>query len=186
MTNILRRAAHVGVAATTALGLGLTLGACGGGSGDAAQEVGADAVRAALEEGGDLLIWAWEPTLQATVDAFVAEYPQVNVELVNVGSGADHYTALQNALTAGSGIPDIAQIEYMAVEQFNMTGDLADLTPFGAAELEDRFVPSSWDAVATGDGIFGMPIGGGPMVLFYRADVLAEHGIAAPQRRGTR
>jgi len=180
MTRSIRRITRAGIAAAAVAGLGFTLTACGNDAPQNEVVVSEDAVQAALDQGGDLLVWAWEPTLQATVDAFRAEYPQVNVQLVNVGSGAAHYTALQNAIAAGSGIPDIAQIEYMAIEQFNITHDLADLAPFGAAELADRFVPSAWDAVTSGDGIYGMPIGGGPMVLFYREDVLAEHGITEP------
>ena len=43
---------------------------------------------------------------------------KVKVNLVNAGTGTTEYTKLQNAIKAGSGAPDIAQIEYYAVPQF--------------------------------------------------------------------
>jgi hypothetical protein len=34
------------------------------------------------------------------------------------GTGNNQYTALQNAIAAGKGVPDVAQIEYYALPQF--------------------------------------------------------------------
>ena len=84
-------------ALAAASALALTLTACGSGSagGDApAEAVSAEDISAALEEGGDLLIWAWDPTLKQVVQDFEAEYPNVNVEVANVGTGNEHYVAL--------------------------------------------------------------------------------------------
>ena len=50
------------------------------------------------------------------------------MKLVNAGTGNDHYTKLQNAIKAGSGGPDVAQIEYQALPQFSLPGSLVDLT----------------------------------------------------------
>ncbi|MGX9900709.1 hypothetical protein ACW0JT_14050 [Arthrobacter sp. SA17] len=44
----------------------------------------------------------------------------MDVELVNAGTGNDQYTALQNAISAGSGVPDVAQIEYYALPSLRL------------------------------------------------------------------
>jgi multiple sugar transport system substrate-binding protein len=115
------------------------------------------------------------------IEAFEKAYPNVNVELANVGTGTDEYTALQNAIQAGSGIPDVVHMEYSAVPQFALTEDLADLTPFGAADLKDSYTPGTWGSVAINDGVYGLPLDSGPMAMFYNATVFEENGIAVPE-----
>ncbi len=51
----------------------------------------------------------------------------MKVNLVNAGTGNDQYTALQNAIAAGKGVPDVAQIEYYALPQFALAKSLADI-----------------------------------------------------------
>lgn len=139
---------------------------------------------AALEEGGELLVWAWTTTVKDAVDAFEAEYPNVEVTLANVGTGNDHYVALQNAIAAGSGVPDVAQLEYPAVPQFAISGALAGLSQFGADDLSRAFSPGPWDAVTGtgtgGDAVYGLPMDSGPMALFYNARVFDEAGVDVP------
>ncbi|GAA4724900.1 sugar ABC transporter substrate-binding protein [Isoptericola chiayiensis] len=171
----LRGAALLGVAS-------LALSACsgstdaGGGSGDA------EAVDTAsvLEEGGEITVWAWEPTLEDVVADFEAENPNVTVNLENVGTGNDQYTALQNAIAAGDGVPDVAQIEYYAVPQFAIAENLTDLGPLGAGELDGTFTTGPWTSVQSGDGIYGLPMDSGPMALFYNQDVFDEVGVDVP------
>ncbi|WP_265520449.1 ABC transporter substrate-binding protein [Oerskovia flava] len=174
-THRTRSRATATVAAIGALALTLT--ACGGGSDDDASP--ADA-QSALEEGGTLTVWAWDPTLTDVAADFEAENPGVTIELVNAGTGNDQYTALQNAIAAGSGAPDLAQVEFYALPQFSLSESLADLTPYGADELADTFTPGPWGAVAQGEGIYALPTDSGPMALFYNKRVFDEHGIEVP------
>lgn len=161
----------------------LTMAACSPSAddgGDGGGDVSADDVAAALEEGGDLLVWGWDATFPPMIEAFEEAYPNVNVELANVGTSTDEYTALQNAIQAGSGIPDVVHMEYSAVPQFAMSEGLADLTPFGAGELESAYTPGTWGSVAINGGIFGLPLDSGPMAMFYNATVFEENGIEVP------
>ena len=170
MHSIIRRRAIVGaaLAATAAI----TLAGCSGGS-DGDSGGGA-------EEGGTLTIWAWEPTLDAVVEGFEAEYPDVNVELVNTGTGNDAYTALQNAIQAGSGVPDVAQLEYYALPQFVLSESVAELSSFGADELDGTYSPGPWNSVKSGDGIYGLPMDSGPMAMYYNEEVFTRLGVAVP------
>ncbi|GAA0468086.1 sugar ABC transporter substrate-binding protein [Paractinoplanes deccanensis] len=174
----------VGAAATAAL-LSLGLAACGGGddadsgSGSSATVSDAD-VTAALEKGGNLTVWAWEPTLKNVVTEFQKKYPNVKVDLVNAGTGNDQYTALQNAVAAGKGIPDVAQIEYYALPQFALGKSLTDLSGFGAESLKADFAPGPWNSVHSGNVAYGLPMDSGPMALYYNKNVFDKYGIKVP------
>ena len=91
--------------------------------------VSAETIEAALQKEATLTVWTWTPQLEAQVAAFEKTYPNVNVKLVNAGTGNDQYTKLQNAIKAGSGAPDVAQIEYYALPQFALSDSLVDLDP---------------------------------------------------------
>jgi multiple sugar transport system substrate-binding protein len=168
------------VAATGVVALGLAACSGGGDSGSDSAGGSAEDVAAALEEGGSLTVWAWEPTLEQVVADFEAEHPDVDVELVNAGTGNDQYTALQNAIAAGKGVPDVAQVEYYALPQFALSDAVADLTSFGADELDGTFTPGPWNAVQQGEGIYGLPMDSGPMALFYNTEVFEQHGVEVP------
>ena len=137
-------------------------------------------VEAALQAGGDLLVWAWEPTLKQVVTDFQKKYPKVKVELANVGTGNDQYTALQNAIAAGSGVPDVAQVEYYALPQFAIGNSLADLSQFGAGSLDGTFTPGPWNSVKSGNGVYGLPMDSGPMALFFNKDVFDKYKVEVP------
>ena len=175
-----RRKLLAGLAAAT---LTLGLAACGGDdetAGAATGSVSEADVQAALQKGGELTVWAWEPTLKQVVEKFSAAYPKVKINLANVGTGNDQYTALQNAVKAGSGIPDVAQIEYFALPQFALQKSLSDLNAFSAESLKDKYTPGPWSSVHSGKGIYGLPMDSGPMALFYNKELFDKHGIAVP------
>ncbi|MCP9211202.1 ABC transporter substrate-binding protein [Streptomyces cucumeris] len=182
MTNRPRRAPRrTGLACVLALCLATALTACGS-SDDGGDDGGGPAdVTAALEKGGTIKVWAWEPTLKQVAKDFEDEHPKVKVKLVNAGTNKDEYTALQNAISAGSGVPDVAQIEYYALGQFTLTESLTDLAGFGADKLGDTYSPGPWNAVSSSDGIHALPMDSGPMALFYNKDVFDKHHIAVPR-----
>ncbi|MBB4911514.1 ABC transporter substrate-binding protein [Actinophytocola algeriensis] len=140
-----------------------------------------EALDAALDKGGTITYWSWTPSGKEQSAAFEKEYPNVNVEFVNVGTGEDHYTALQNAIKAGRGGPDVTQIEYRALPQFALQESLVDLTGYGFENLEDDYTASTWESVHVGDGIYGLPQDSGPMALFYNKEVFTQYGIAVPK-----
>lgn len=80
--------------------LALTATACGSDATDGGGGSGPKDVAAALEKGGKVTVWAWEPTLKKVAEDFEKKYPGVDIELVNAGTGDKQYTALQNAMAA--------------------------------------------------------------------------------------
>jgi len=176
------RSRHLARGTALAGVLALGLAACG--SGDDGGSAGGDAApvdtAAVLEKGGEITVWAWEPTLEQVVTDVEKKYPNVTVNLENVGTGNDQYTALQNAISAGDGVPDVAQVEYYAVPQFAISEALTNLGPLGADDLDGTFSTGPWNSVHSGDGVYGLPMDSGPMALFYNEDVFEKYGVDVP------
>ncbi|MER8001147.1 sugar ABC transporter substrate-binding protein [Streptomyces sp. NPDC095613] len=179
MNNASRRLLRGGTVLASALTLALSLTACGS-SDDGSESSPAD-VDAALAEGGSLTVWTWDLTMKQVAKDFEAAHPKVKINLVNAGTNKDQYTALENAISAGKGVPDVAQIEYYALGQFSLSKSLADLSAYGADELADSYSPGPWNAVASGDQVHALPLDSGPMALYYNKKVFDKHGIAVPK-----
>ena len=165
-----------------ACALGLTLSACSSEEETGATDLTASDVEAALEEGGELTVWSWEPTLEQVAEDFEEAHPNVTVDLVNVGTGDEQYTALQNAMSAADGLPDVAHIEYFALGQFTIAGHLLDMSPLLSEDLEGAYTPGPWEAVQGEDGeLYALPMDSGPMAMFYNKDIFDEHDIDVPE-----
>ncbi|WP_035803682.1 ABC transporter substrate-binding protein [Kitasatospora mediocidica] len=160
----------------------LALTACSSsttGSGDGGP-VSASGLDTALSQGGSITVWAWEPTLKQVVTDFEAKYPKVHVNLVNAGTGDKQYTALQNAVQAGNGAPDVAQIEYYALGQFALGKSLQDLSKYGAPDLSKQYSPGPWTSVSINGGVYALPMDSGPMALFYNKKVFDKYDLTVP------
>ncbi|GAB4084234.1 sugar ABC transporter substrate-binding protein [Myceligenerans cantabricum] len=184
MKNHTMRGFRAAAAAGAGLALAGTLAACGGATdgagGGTDDDAGADEIEAALEEGGELTYWTWTPQAEKQVEAFEAAYPNVTVNLVDTSGAADNNQKLQNALAAGDGVPDVVQLEYQSLLQYQLPGQLTDLSGYGFGELEDLYTPSTWGAVSQNDGIWGLPQDSGPMAFFYNEALFEKLGVDVP------
>ena len=150
-------------------------------AGGGADDGNADDIEAALEaRRHDHRTGPGRPPPRTRSPRFEKEYPNVKVNVVNAGTNNDEYTKLQNAIKAGSGAPDVAQIEYYALPQFALTDSLVDLDAYGFGDFEDDYTAGTWSSVNLGDGIYGLPQDSGPMALFYNKAVFDQYGIAVP------
>jgi multiple sugar transport system substrate-binding protein len=157
-----------------------SLAACAPAGGSSAESGDAADIEAALQEKTTITVWAWAPAVEDIATAFEKKYPNVTVKVVNAGTGNDQYIKLQNAIKAGSGGPDIAQIEYYALPQFALSDSLVDLKDFGFDEFADEYTESTWGSVSLADGVYALPQDSGPMALFYNKTVFDKYGIAVP------
>ncbi|MFG2650671.1 ABC transporter substrate-binding protein [Streptomyces sp. NPDC048436] len=166
-------------AVVSAAALALTLTACGGSDGGSSDKA-VDPAKA-LSTPTTLTFWTWVPGIQKTVDLFEKKYPKIKVNVVNAGQSKAAYTKLQTAIKAGTGAPDVAQMEYFALPEFALSKRLVNLEDYGAADLKSKFAPSAWSQVAINDGIYGIPQDTGPMAMFYNKKVLDELKIQPPK-----
>lgn len=140
----------------------------------------ASSTTSALQTPTTLTWWAWAPQDKQLVTAFEKAYPKVKVNLVNAGNGTAEYTKLQNAIKAGSGVPDIAQIEYYAVPQFALGGSLANLANYGLSSDKSQFSAAIWDSVNANGQLVGLPQDTGPMTLWYNQAIFAKYHLTVP------
>lgn len=127
-----------------------------------------------------LTVWSWDGTVEEAVPGFEELYPNITVKVVNAGSSTDEYTALDNAIQAGSGVPDIAMFEYFSLPLFAIPGKLTDLSQFGAEDLASDFVDAAWGGVSIDGNPYALPSDYGPAAMFYNQEVFAKAGVSEP------
>jgi multiple sugar transport system substrate-binding protein len=128
-----------------------------------------------------LEVWSWVGGLDKAAKLFEQAYPNIKVHVNNVGGGPQEYQKLQTALKAGSGGPDVAQIEYMFLPSFIVTDGLADMSKYGANDLKASFVPWTWGQVSPdGKAVYGIPQDTGPMALLYNKKIFDQYGLTVP------
>ena len=130
----------------------------------------------------EITVWAWEPTLTQVAKDFTKK-TGIKVDLKNVGTNTKEYTQLDNAIEAGSGAPDIAQIEYYALPEYVIRGHLENLSDLGASDFKDFYTPGTWSSVSINDGVYALPMDSGPMAWFYNKDVFDKAGVDPTQVR---
>jgi multiple sugar transport system substrate-binding protein len=88
--------------------------------------------------------------------------------------------AITNALKAGSGAPDVAEIEFDELPSFEVTHQVVNLVPYGANNYKSKFTPWAWSEVSQGDAVYAMPGDAGPMAFYYNTKMLAQYHITPP------
>lgn len=132
---------------------------------------------AALNTPTELTFWTWVPDIQDQVDMFMEEYPAIHVTVENVGQGLDHYAKVRTAVEAGSGGPDVVQLEYQFISSFALSGALLDLTPYGAKDIAGDYVEWVWNQGVHNGKILAIPQDSGPLGNLYREDILTAAGV---------
>jgi multiple sugar transport system substrate-binding protein len=159
----------------------LALTACSGGGSSAAKAPPSVNMAAELKKPASITFWSWVPGIQDEVKMFEHKYPNIKVNVVNAGQPADEYPKLRTALKAGTGAPDVVQLELHEVPSFVITKSLLDISPYGASALRGRFVPWAWNQVTQKAAVYGIPQDTGPMGMLYRKDIFDKYGIAVPK-----
>ena len=127
----------------------------------------------------DLTVWSWDTSVTRAAEAFMKENPNIKIKVNNVGTTDKTYTALNNASEAGSGMPDLFSIEYLAIPQFIHSDTLMNLNDIvDSAKLKDTFTPGTWNSVNVNNGLYALPLDSGPMAFFYNKDVFDKAGIS--------
>lgn len=147
-------------------------------SGQSAQS---DAASSACKPGAvKLTFWGWAPGYNLVVNEFNKTHPNICVTLEDNGAAIDEYTKLAAAVKAGSGAPDIAEIEYLEVPAFEVNHSLLNLAKYGVAKFKSDIVPFVWDEVSQGSAVYSMPGDIGPMAFNYNATLLGKYHITPP------
>jgi multiple sugar transport system substrate-binding protein len=127
-----------------------------------------------------VLFWAWVPGMGRAVTEFNKTHPNICVTQEDVGAGSPEYVAITNALKAGSGAPDVAEVEFDELPSFEVTKNVVNLAPYGANTYKSKFTPWAWSEVSQGSGVYAMPGDAGPMAFYYNTKELAKYGLTPP------
>ncbi len=172
----------------------LLAAACGSGGGSASKPAAAGKSGASPSPSTSVLVsgkscspsatkitfWAWVPGISRAVKEFNKTHPSICVTLSNVGAGNPEYTKLTSALKAGSGAPDVAEVEFDELPSFEIQHAVVDLSKYGATKYQSDFVPWAWREVSQGSAVYAMPSDSGPMGFYYNAPLLAKYHITPP------
>lgn len=127
-----------------------------------------------------LTFWSWVPGIAQSVNLWNKSHPNIHVNLNEVTSGnAGTYAKMFSALQAGNA-PDLGQVEYATLPNFEHVGGVLDLSKYGASSVKPDFVPWTWAQVSQGSAVYAIPQDTGPMGLFYRADLFKKYGLTVP------
>ena len=127
-----------------------------------------------------VMFWAWVPGISRAVTEFNKTHPDICVTLEDPGAGGAEYTLLNNAMKAGSGAPDVAEMEFDEIPSFIIQKYVVNLVPYGANNYKSKFTPWAWDEVSQGGAVYAIPGDAGPMAFYYNTKLLAQYHITPP------
>lgn len=150
----------------------LSLTACGGGTGNKADQGGKQTIRFATWDSEDNL------TLQQElIDKFNEQHPDIQVNLEAYGSDYD------TKITAGMGAKDAPDVMYMW-NYPTYKDALEPLDPYiekEGSDFKDNFYDTLWNYNSADDQILGLPVGYTTHVVYYNKDLFDAAGIPYPQ-----
>jgi multiple sugar transport system substrate-binding protein len=127
-----------------------------------------------------LTFWAWVPGMDRAVEEFNKTHPDICVTLEDPGAGEDEYTPLNNALKAGTGAPDVAEIEFDELPSFEIQHYVVNLVKYGADTYKSDFASWAWSQVSQGSAVYAMPSDFGPEAFYYDEQTLAKYHVSPP------
>lgn len=166
-----------------------SLAGCGGGSSDgesqdaqtsAGDEAGDEAEASDEGGSGDVHMTAFGSTYDNMVEtAELFNSQEGHSGKVIIDQSDDSYSTVIPALVAGTGVPDMIEIQSREPAQFYLnygTESFVDLTDI--IEPVDEWVEHDVECMKAEDGkYYAMPWNVGPCGLYYRTDVFEECGI---------
>lgn len=148
----------------------LTLTGCGSSAGTSKDADSADSSKPIT-----LTVWTGNTTpTKAAAKLFEQTHKNVTIKVETV---TDSYNALDNAIQANSGVPDVMEFEYVTVPYFAIQNKLEDLSKYGASNDDHTFVDGAWTDVSFNGKPYAIPMDYGPTVMFYNEATFKKAGI---------
>lgn len=128
--------------------------------------------------------WTWTANANAVVANFEKHYPTIKVLHPTVAAGHALYSKLTTALAAGSGAPDLTQIEYDHLPQFTAKHSLVNIAKY-VSQYKSDFPSWVWNQVSSNGAVYAFPEDIGPMGLIYRPNLLKKYKLPVPSTYAT-
>ncbi|PTM59067.1 ABC transporter substrate-binding protein [Desmospora activa] len=133
-----------------------------------------------FEEEVTITWWTWTANTDKVIKEFNNVYPNIEVKPFLIGAGKPQYNKLTTAIMAGTGAPDVVQIEYQYLPKFIDSGGLLDISEY-VDRYEPFFQPWTWEQTRRGEHVYAIPEDIGPLVLLFRPDVFEKYGLSQPE-----
>ncbi|MFC4303793.1 ABC transporter substrate-binding protein [Cohnella boryungensis] len=174
--------------ALLALCLVLIVSACGqnNNKNEASPSASGSASPSAGESGANgkitLKMWYWNGAISdSTIEAAKAKFPNVDLQAEKLPSGGDFLTKLKTTISGGGSGPDIVTMDAWISTMLTYKDKFLNLYDQGARDIKPEYLEWKWKMGATLDDqyLIGLPIDVAPVVLYYRADLFKEAGVAS-------
>ena len=137
---------------------------------------------AAAAPSGTITVWSWNIAAEALdmlVPDFNKQYPDVKVNVVNMGHDDVYNKALAGCAAGGTDMPDVVTIENDQAEVYwaRFPDCFTNLKTLGVDKYKDAFPAFKWIDLTAGDAIYSMPWDSGPTVFYYRRDLFDKAGV---------
>lgn len=157
--------------------------AAGGVSGSSAAPVAsasgsATATASCSPSATKLTMWGWAAGYDLAVAAFNKSHPDICVVLENNGASTAEYVKIGDAVKAGSGAPDVAEVEYFDLPSLEITHSLVDLTQYGVSAYKATTAPVAWAQASQGSAVYAMPVDLGPLAQYYNSALFAKYHLS--------
>jgi lactose/L-arabinose transport system substrate-binding protein len=131
---------------------------------------------------GQITVWSWNIAAEALdmlVPDFNKKFPDVKVNVVNMGHDDVYNKALAGCAAGGTDLPDVVTIENDQAEVYwaRFPDCFVNLKTLCVDKYRDAFPAFKWTALSAGDAIYSMPWDSGPTVLYYRRDLYEKAGV---------
>jgi ABC-type glycerol-3-phosphate transport system substrate-binding protein len=129
-----------------------------------------------------LTIWGWNINITAYKAAyveFVKKNPTIKMNAPEMAFN-DVHDKLLTSLAAGTGAPDISNVEQTRVPLFAVGGGLLDMTS-RISKYKNDFVRYAYDAGISDGKVYATPWDVGPSAIYYRKDIFDKAGAAPPK-----
>ena len=116
------------------------------------------------------------------VDLYMSQNPNVEIK-VEFTDWSGYWDKL-SAMAAGGNLPDIIQQDYSYINQYQKSGQLADLTPFiESGVIDTSKIPDSIIESGSIDGkCYALSLGSNAPIMAYDKAIVEEAGVTIPEQ----
>ena len=116
------------------------------------------------------------------VDLYMSKNPHVDIK-IEFTDWSGYWDKL-SAMAAGGNLPDIIQMDYSYLNQYQKSGQLADLSEFiNSGVIDTSHIPSS--IIASGsidDKVYAISLGSNAPMMVYDKAIVKKAGITIPEQ----
>ncbi len=135
---------------------------------------------------GNTNIWAWTeniPPLKAAAKLFMKAHPKAHIKITTLGHDALIDKVSTGLVAHGKGLPDATLVtdDHFASFVNIYPSSFVNVGAMGFDKLENLFPKYKTNGIKYKSHMYGFPVDGGPVLVFYRRSAFAKAGVKPSQ-----